>query len=162
MSQTKKSKREIRYEYLRILSAVFILFNHINVSVDFNRISAMIPSETFNYYLLQFFHMGGKFGTNVFVIIGCYFLCDRKWNFRGIFRIIGQVVFFSIICNLVSMFVFKQHLSVYDFVHGFSYWFPISYIVMLLFIPILNWLLKIILNDRHKLYLALGIGGGCL
>lgn len=160
MSVLTKTNREIRYEYLRIISSLFILFNHINVSHDLSSISTMLPYETFNYFLLKFFQIGGKFGTNVFVIIGCYFLCDRKWNFRGIFRIIGQVVFFSIICNLVSMFVFKQHLSVYDFVHGFSYWFPISYIVMLLFIPILNWLLKIILNDRHKLYLALGIGGG--
>lgn len=155
-----KTKREIKYEYLRIISAVFILFNHINVSFDYNGISTMLPSETFNYYLLKFFHMGGKFGTIVFVIIGCFFLCDKKWSYRGIIRIIGQVVFFSLICNFVSMFIFKQQLSVYDFVHGFSYWFPISYIVMLLFIPILNQFLQIQISDKYKLYIAVSIGGG--
>ena len=139
-ANTHASARKLKYELLRIVSACFILFNHINVSSNIS--TAPNATRYLNYYLIQFFHLGGKFGVNVFVILGCYFLCDSTFNAKRIYRLVSEVAFYGLLLNFADMVIFSKKLSFLEFMHGFSYWFPFSYIVLLLAIPLLNRLLR--------------------
>ena len=135
-----KNRRDLRFELLRIVSACFILFNHINISLVPN--NTLTPIQFFNYYMVRFFHLGGKFGVNIFVILGCFFLCTGSFKIQRVYRLILEVVFYGFILNLVDIILFSQKLTIPDFIHGFSYWFPFAYILMLLFIPLINKLLN--------------------
>ncbi len=139
-SNANTSTRKLNYELLRIVSACFILFNHISISSNIHTVHNAIGY--LNYYLIQFFHLGGKFGVNVFVILGCYFLCDSSFNPKRIYRLIYEVAFYGLLLNLADIYVFSKKLSFLEFMHGFSYWFPFSYIVLLLAIPLLDRLLR--------------------
>lgn len=135
-----KNKRDLRFELLRIVSACFILFNHINISLDPE--GGLTTIQLFNYYMVRFFHLGGKFGVNIFVILGCFFLCSACFKIQRVYRLILEVLFYGLILNLADIFLFSQKLTLPDFIHGFSYWFPFAYIVMLLCTPLLNKLLN--------------------
>ena len=135
MDKGEKKNRNLKYEVLRIIAAVFILFNHIDVAFSDQAVGGV---GTWNRYMIRFFHLGGKFGVNVFVILGCYFLVGSKWKASRILRLILEVVFYGLILNLADMFIFGKHLSPGDFARGLSYWFPVCYIVMLLMMPVLN------------------------
>ena len=112
MDKGEKKNRNLKYEVLRIIAAVFILFNHIDVAFSEQAAGGV---GTWNRYMIRFFHLGGKFGVNVFVILGCYFLAGSKWKASRILRLILEVVFYGLILNLADMFIFGKHLSPGDF-----------------------------------------------
>jgi len=149
MLNSTKLKRSDKYELLRIVSAITIMLNHINVS--FSPVVSSVGNV--NKYVIQFFHLGGKFGVNIFVILGCYFLCNTEFKAKRIWRLIGEVIFYALLLNLADILIFKKDLTSIDFIHGFSYWFPFAYIVMLIFIPFIN---KFIIPRFQKFIVILG------
>lgn len=134
-------KRESNLELCRIVSMIMIILNHV-VSLGNVLNASDLQANTF---LSLFFLLGGKFGTNVFVIIGLYFLVDQKqFKSQRVMRIWMQTLFYSISLNLLDMIVFSSHISLRMWVKsilpimGRSYWFASSYIILLLLVPLLN------------------------
>lgn len=134
-------KRDSNLELCRIISMIIIILNHV-VSLGGVLDAADLHANTF---LSLFFLLGGKFGTNVFVIIGLYFLVDQKqFKSQKIMRIWMQTLFYSVSLNLFDMIVFSSQISLKAWVKsilpimGRSYWFASSYIILLLLVPLLN------------------------
>lgn len=133
--------RNSNLELCRIASMVMIILNHV-VSL-----SGILDGGGFhaNTLLSLFFLLGGKFGTNVFVIIGLYFLADQKqFQTRRIARIWLQTLFYLIALNIVDVLVFSSQISAKTWLKSFfpifgrSYWFASSYIILLFLLPLLN------------------------
>ena len=143
-------KRDSNLELCRIISMIIIILNHV-VSLGGVLDVADLNANTF---LSLFFLLGGKFGTNVFVIIGLYFLVNQKqFKSQRIIRIWMQTLFYSVFLNLFDMIVFSSHIPLRVWVKsalpisGRCYWFASSYIILLLLVPLLN-----------KIYEKLNIG----
>lgn len=136
-------QRDSRYEVLRIIAALAITLNHIPCSEN-----ALIA----NQFIRKFFFLGGQFGVSLYVIIGAWFLCNGKFKADRILRIIAQMVFYSLVLDIVS-FVLGTSVSVSGILKSFSYWFCFGYVVMLIVAPFLQKL-----SERKKLCIAI-VGG---
>lgn len=124
-----KTNRDSKYELVRIIAAIFITFNHVPCS------DASLP---FNSLVRSFFFLGGQFGVNIFVIVGCWFLVDGKFKTERINRIIWEMLFYSILLNIVSFTILGVDFSIKKFIKGFSYWYPFGYVTLLFLMPILQ------------------------
>lgn len=88
--------------------------------------------------------LGGKFGTNVFVILGVYFLCDSKFKSIRVVKLWMQTFFYMIVLNIVDIVLFHAKINSIVWIKSFlpilgrSYWFASSYIILLILIPLLN------------------------
>ncbi len=141
MEKESALDRKSNWELLRVLSMLVIILNHV-VSL-----SGVLDSVTLNGNIMVslFFLLGGKFGTNVFVIIGLYFLVDKKrFDSQKIVCLWLQTLFYLLILNLFDIVVFSSEISWKIWVKSFlpilgrSYWFASSYLILLLLLPILN------------------------
>ncbi len=141
MERENAINRESNMELLRVLSMAAIILNH---AVSLGEV---LDGVTFNGNTLisLFFLLGGKFGTNVFVIIGLYFLVDKqRFDSQKIARLWMQTLFYSVMLNLFDVIVFSGKIPWKVWVKSFlpiigrSYWFASSYIILLLLLPVLN------------------------
>lgn len=135
MEKVKKSN----FELLRILSIFLITMHHISMTYGI---------ESDNIYIrlwAQFFYIGGKVGVNCFVLISGYFLCDQKFNIKRIIRTHTKVVAYCVLGILTAIIV-QQQIGIMDILKTLlpitfdTYWFVTAYIGMLVFCPILNWI----------------------
>lgn len=123
-----KKQRDSRYELLRIIAMLAITLNHTPISED---------AITANIYIHNLFFLGGQFGVNLFVIIGAWFLCEKDFTSKGIIRIIEQMIYYSILLDIVCA-VLGFSFSLGSFARSFSYWFPFGYVFMLVATPVIN------------------------
>ena len=68
-------KRDSNLECCRIITMAIIVLNHV-VSLG----GVYYPKISLNCIVSMVYLLGGKFGTNVFVILGVYFLCDSEFK----------------------------------------------------------------------------------
>lgn len=137
--------RESKYEILRIVAAVMILFNHIYIS-DTSDVQIKTCYTQFNLFMTDFFHMGGKFGVNLFLIIGCWFLADSvnvKRNINRIKKIILETIFYGITLAVTDWILFDDLKDIREFVLSFKYWYTFGYILMLVIIIFAEYLKKL-------------------
>ena len=74
--ELKKPKiRESNIELLRILAMIMIIAHHFACHSNFD---FPLTEVTFNRVWIQFMHLGGKIGVDVFVLISGYFLINQK------------------------------------------------------------------------------------
>ena len=143
--------RSSKYELARIAAALMIILNHIDPGAAPMAGNAVVRA---NSLLTDLFHMGGKFGVNLFVIIGAWFLCEQPFKARRIRTILCQVIVYAVLLNLVTWAINGRIQTVPEFLHAFNYWFPFAYILMLLATPLLS---RICTNARiHNGFLAAG------
>ena len=143
--------RSSKYELARIAAAFVIILNHIDPGAASQAGSGVVRVNTL---LTDLFHMGGKFGVNLFVIIGAWFLCEQPFKARRIWTILRQVIVYAVLLNVVTWGINGKMQTVPEFLHAFTYWFPFAYIVMLLATPLLN---RICANEKtHNGFLAAG------
>jgi hypothetical protein len=129
------AKRDSRFELLRIVAAVMILFNHIVINID--ETTVLEGWLGFNYYLTDFFHMGGKFGVNLFLLIGCWFMADsvdRSKNFNRIRKILLETLFYGAVLGVADLFLFYDIKGFDNVILCFKYWYTFAYISMLVII----------------------------
>lgn len=129
-----RANRDSKYELLRIIVAAMIVLNHIGIHFDHN--STLITN--INTYVLSVFRCGGKLGVTVFVMISALFLADSKFSFKRVLRIVFDVVFYAVLCAVFSFVIFRREFSIGSLLHGFSYWYPFAYLIMIIMIPIIN------------------------
>lgn len=125
--------RTSKYEIARILAAAMIILNHIHIGEAAGAVSGI---GKFNFYLTVLFHMGGKVGSCLFVIVSAWFLSGREFRAGRIIALIKRVLFYGLALNLLFMAVTRTVPGPAAFLRGFSYWFPFAYVVMLCAIPL--------------------------
>lgn len=115
--------RNSNIELLRIITMVLIVLNHIPISPS---------ASSANNAWRNLFYCGGKFGVDVFVIIGSYYLSDSSFKMERIKRIIIDVFFYSTVCCLVVLFFGNGICSIGEIIRSYYYWYPLGYIFMLI------------------------------
>lgn len=163
MKNIKKKGRNSSIELLRILSMFAIVIHHYAVHGTLN-------SDHYNPAILStlrvnlFLHYLGKVGVCCFVIIGAYFLCEKRFNFRRPINLILTMMFYSFDIYLVLKYGFHTGIWGTDtfartwlpFPLPSGYWFVYAYIVMLLAMPCLNIIINH-LTQRKLLLLIVGL-----
>lgn len=90
--------------------------------------------------------MGGKFGVNIFLLIGCWFMSESvnlRTNLKRIKKIMLETVFYGIVMGIADLIVYKDMFSVSDVLLCFKYWYTFAYITMLVIIVFADKLRKI-------------------
>src|SRR5699024_5536590 len=100
--------------------------------------------------------IGGKVGVDIFVMIGAYFLVEKSFKFKRIVKLMLIIVFYIWnICIIIKLLDYNLQYQWYELwlpVSG-TYWFAVSYIVLLFIAPILNLVIENITCDQyHNIY----------
>ena len=147
-------QRNSAFELCRILSMLMIVGCHFAThgGFSFERGAITIPRLWWN-----FIEMGGNFGVDVFVMISGYFMInntDLAINNKRVFKIWGQVFFYSIAIFLFGFAIGITNISVIQIIKTIfpiitgAWWFFTTYFVLFLLHPYLNKLL-LSLNKRQ-------------
>lgn len=87
---------------LRIFSILIIILNHYSLYGGFYE-SFTFDNIRLNQILLQWFHIGGKKGVDIFVFISGYFLCQTKhFKVEKVVRLVLETCFYAIIVVILG------------------------------------------------------------
>lgn len=114
MKLIKEERRSSNLELLRIIAMVLITFNHI-VSLG----NSIDETNLFNTLISLFFLLGGKFATNLFIILALWFSVDKKLQFKKIIEIWMQTLFYSQFLNILDILLLKQNIAKNEIIRGF-------------------------------------------
>lgn len=135
----KDNKRDSNIELLRILAMFLIVLHHCTAHGVFwywNSNNTVL--EHINNFLCVFLSSGGKVGVTIFVLISGYFLCTQE------FKLSRYSVSSKAVLN-----------SLMPFTRG-AYWFITTYMLLYIFMPFLNVILKHINAKKMAVYVLLG------
>ena len=137
-----KSSRNSNLELLRIISMILIVAHHYSVhgftinDMDFSR----------NKYIVDFLSLGGKLGVNCFILISGYFSIKSKFTIKKLFKLEGQVLFYSISFLVLFLTVLTpiKPIGIKLIIKSFlpiiynCYWFVTTYIILMILSPYIN------------------------
>jgi surface polysaccharide O-acyltransferase-like enzyme len=111
-----------------------------------------------------FLHFFGKLGVVIFVMIGAYFLCEKRFNFYRPINLILTMAFYSFGIYIVLKIFFPSKIwgpdtltrMLLPFPLPSGYWFVYAYLVMLFAMPCLNIIISN-LNKQKLLLLIIGL-----
>ena len=159
MGVESKKQRNSNIELLRMFCMFIIIIHHAVFYSGCVNLDCSI-----NQYWVNFFYIGGKLGSNIFLFVSAYYLVGRPFRFKGILKTHNSMWFYSAVFFILNYFVgFREYrlIDVPETVFPMfyqSYWFCSSYIGMLLFSPFLNKLMKNLSREQHKwLLIFLGV-----
>lgn len=136
-------ERQSNFELLRIVSMFLIVLSHFSVHGTYQS-----PNySTSEQMALDILRIGGKLGSNIFVMIGAYFLVDKRFKVERVISIIVQVWLYAVgILTVTTIFLHLAKIGVYQSILPFpdTYWFATTYILLLLFIPVLNRIINLV------------------
>lgn len=121
---------------------------------------AFTPDFTLNKYFNQVFSFGGKVGVDIFVLITGYFMISSAFKSGKLVKLVGQIWFYGLV---ILVFACVKHLDTVNFGNviqsiiplGQTNWFAYAYLVMYLFIPVLNPCIKALSKEQLRKVLAL-------
>ncbi len=143
MDKSNSGKRYSNLELLRIISIILIIAHHYAVH-GFSQ--AVYLDTSFNSYILDILSLGGKIGVSCFILLSGYFMINNKFTIKKLWKIVGQVFFYSagallIFCTIFNgIYTIKFHIilkSIFPIMLS-SYWFVTSYITLMIISPYLN------------------------
>lgn len=147
------SNRQINLELLRIVSMIFIILAHYAGHGGVAEI-ALINS---NRLIGSFLEIGGRLGTNLFILITGYFFMKSNFDKRKILKTILQVLFYSVIFGLVvPSAVYKKTIPIKQIIKSIfpiiykTYWFPTVYIVICLFSTFIKSMISSLSKEEFK------------
>ena len=139
----KKNKRNSNLELLRIISMFLIVAHHYSLH-------GFIKIETYNVdynkCLIDILSLGGKIGVACFILISGYFMLDNKLNMKKIWKIMGEVyfysygmlvLFFTVLEPVNEMNAMSIITSILPITYS-AYWFITDYIILMIISPYLN------------------------
>lgn len=152
-----EKKRELNFELLRIVSMFLIVVFHYHDWGGIINIETPIINKLFG----EFISIGGNLGVNVFVLISGYFLINSKFKSKKLFKIILEVLFYSvgiyILCVIfnISEFNIKSLIKSLLPISYNMYWFATCYVGMYLLSPIVNLTIRNMNRKQHRNLLIL-------
>lgn len=155
--------RNSNFELLRIVSMLMIVMCHFAAHGTLNIWNFYAADQSVMRTNL-FFLFFGPIGVSMFVMIGSYFLCLKKFNFKRPLMLMLQTMFYSfaIYLFLIKAKLITVHLGLESILLPFplpsGYWFVAAYLVMLLGMPVFN----LIINSFNKKQLSLLIFAGVI
>lgn len=152
---TRTSNRETGIELLRILCMLMIVAHHCIVHGG-----AINMENCQNKVVAILLFPGGKIGFTCFLAISTWFLVDMEFKTIRLFRIWGEVFFYSIVFAIIT-FIVTDSLTVKNIfsallpVAGNSHGFASAYIMLYLLLPFLRRLTDNISKFQARCFLAL-------
>lgn len=145
------TKRKSNFELLRIISMFLIVMHHFSVHGTFSN-DTIFSFEKIGNEILQ---LGGKIGVNVFVLIGSYFLIEKRFSIKRPLVIILNVFLYSYVILIVALLFRWPVFSVSNIISAIlpvpkSYWFANYYILLLFFTPVLNLLISKFTKKQYQ------------
>ena len=134
-------RRDSNMELLRICAMLMIAFVHVLGLTGL--LDAVQPSSK-KYWLLWWLEGLGCVSTNLFVLLGGYYLCSSRVTPKKVLRLVSQVWFYSVICYIAAMLLNQTSLCwdtlrpvLFPVVNS-QYWFITAYLGLMLLTPLLN------------------------
>ncbi|MDN6967829.1 acyltransferase [Oenococcus sp. UCMA 17063] len=136
-------QRQSNFELLRVFAMLLIVFHHVDLIIP-------VWPRDLNFYqmfLINFFGDFGKVGVNLFVLITGYFMCNKKIRTKNVVRIWIETVFYGWLTLCVGLLIGHsfQLKSLLSFIFPVLFslrWFATAYLIVYLFIPFLNPIIK--------------------
>ena len=146
----EKKKRLSNFELMRIVSMFLIVQWHViqHTNALYN------TSYTLNF-IISFIFIITSIHVNSFVLVTGYFQYNKKFNYKKVLKLIGQVLFYNVLFVLVDIFIFKENVDLLyilentSFLNINNYWFINTYLILYLISPFLN---KYIEHAEQKEY----------
>lgn len=154
---TSKKTRNSSIELLRILAMFFVVLSHYSVH---GQLEAVDLPLSFNRILLDI-TVTGNLGVDIFIIISGFFLINSKFKLNKLIKLIGQVLFYSIIIYLIFVLTGLKQFDLFDFACSLlpittkQYWFVTVYVTLYLLHPFINIFLKNINKKQHIIFFSI-------
>ena len=147
--------RNSNIEILRLICIFIIILHHLVLYSNIN----IVDSVSLNTFFYSFFMIGGKLGANCFFAITSYYLIlksSKEIKKNKIFKTHNIMLFYSLLFLLLGIVLKIRSISYIDVLEGIlplaynSYWFISSYILLLLFSPLLNIIIEKLNQREYK------------
>lgn len=148
-------ERQANLELLRILSMMMVIMMHL---LNHGRILEQMLPGTPSYYLVWSLEGLSFVSINCYVLISGYFLVDSSVSFMKLFKLEGQVWFYSIGLYALALMTRCVTFEPSDFIYALfpaascEYWFVTMYMGMYLLAPFVNKLLKSLTQKQCRLF----------
>lgn len=157
----EKKQRNISLDLYRILCMFLITTIHI---VGYTDLTGAIPAHHFNGYLVGILSVLQRLAINGFTLISAYFLATTQTTLKKTVSFWLQLVFMSVCILLLSMLFVSPVLSLSALVKSFfpvltnHYWYPVNYLILLLFVPFFNKAISALSKRQFEALLVLTVG----
>ena len=134
--------RQSNMELLRIIAmTMIVLFHFLGQGGVLDHTSG--PSYAVAFVLSQ----GGRISVNLFLMIGCWFMCDSPFRASKVLRLWGEVFFYTTVITLLTCMVWGAPMvsviqAFFPF-FAFPLWFACVYIFLMLMSPFLRHILAL-------------------
>lgn len=153
------NRKMSQFEILRVISMLLIIMLHF---LSHGGVNNELKIGTVDYMFFTVARSFAYLGVNCFVLISGYFLCDKDFKSSRIFKIIIQVLFYSLLGSIIVVLLTNKSLSLKEILFtlfpltGNKYWFASVYVVLLILSPVLNSAINK-LNQKQHLTLVLSM-----
>ena len=150
--------RNSNLELMRVLAIVLIVMHHYICYSGFT-----IPATMRDRLVISGFFAFGKMGVDFFVVISGYYMVESRYTLRKFLKLWGQVWLYSVgiylLCALVlcpenAPLRFENVRNALFPLSFGTYWFPTTFVCLMLTSPILNELLHRLPREKLRLLLA--------
>lgn len=144
MKEVMRKERKSNFELLRILAMLGIVLSHFNTHSGFTAENPL--AFNFNFFLTIIGQVG-IISNIIFILISGYFLVKSDPKPKKIFKLIAEMYFYSILIFLGVKLFTNQEISAHALKETFlpfpyGNWYCVMYIILYLFSPYLNRLIK--------------------
>lgn len=132
---------------------VLIIIHHYFYHSNINPKSYLLFDN--NTIFMQFMSSFGKFGSTLYILISSYFLIDSKIKYKKLIPLFVKLLFFSLLMLSLVMVFTQEKILITDLFKSFlpvlwGNWFIINYIILFLFLPYINSMLKNLDQTLYK------------
>ena len=111
--------------------------------------------RSINFVFYEFSISYGKLGVDVFILISAYFLYNSNFKLKKVYKIIAQVFTYSTIIFIIAFCINPAIFSKNNLLNAIlpiitgEYWFVSGYVILYIFSPLLNKLIKLLSKNLH-------------
>lgn len=155
----KENERNSSIELLRIIVMFLIIGHHLAYHSSLN---FPVQSLGLNKSFINLLFMGGKIGSNVFILISGYFLINQhKFKMKKIIELWITILFYSVSIYLISSIFINNNFSYIGLFKSFfpiitsQWWFASCYFIVYLLSPYINKLINSISKKELQILILL-------
>lgn len=153
-------ERNLSLDLYRVVCMFLITFLH---AISYSRLTAFLTPGHYNFYLIHGLGVLQRFSITGFTLISAYYLVNSSSTLKKFLSFWIQLVFFSVAIWLCACIFLPEarswKLAVKSFfpVLSYHYWYPVCYLILLIFAPILNKILRAL--TQRELLTVIGMLG---
>ncbi len=146
------TRRQENIELLRVISMAMVITSH---CLGHGGILSSYSFGEAGYFLFNLLLSFCSVAVNCFVLITGYFMIYVEMKISRILKMVFQVEFYSIICLVITKYIFDEPVGLKDIVRVIfpltnnQYWFATSYLILMVLMPLLNVLVNGLSQKQH-------------